>query len=221
MSLRTNLWKPPHWRRCRTTDTVDHWCGPHCRRRITTDTLDIRNRGPYWQSEARIGEAAVPGPPASGIDDPDCEPFDEYEEVEAASQSWSDGPETLPSVKVIAVAEQETPSESHCLVGAEISEDISVQARDASASHQPSAGAMRTDTHGWGMASHGIWVSPFDRDATSPDLSAGPARAAHVGLSDFVSATKFLGARVGAAFRTGDRGLGYYPDVRLVHCSGV
>ena len=33
----------------------------------------------------------------------------------------------------------------------------------------------------------------------------------------FVPATKFLGARIGAAFKTGDRGLGYYPDVRMAH----
>ena len=60
---------------------------------ITTDTLDLRHDGPYWQSEARIGEAAVPGPPQGGIDDPDCEPLEEYEELEAALHSMGDGPE--------------------------------------------------------------------------------------------------------------------------------
>ena len=57
--------------------------------------------GSYWQSDARIGEAAVPGPPQSGLDDPDGEPLEEYEELgEAPCSTCNDrGPEPPGSIE--------------------------------------------------------------------------------------------------------------------------
>ena len=83
-----------------------------------------------------------------------------------------DGPETSASMEVISEEKQEAPSESHFLMSVKVNENKSVHAHDASASRQPSAGVMRTDTHGWRMASHGSWESPFERDATLPDPSS-------------------------------------------------
>ena len=112
---------------------------------LTTDTLDLRHDGPYWQSEARIGEAAVPGPPQGGLDDPDCEPLEEYEELEAAPHSMCDGPEASVNQEKISEGNEEVPIETHFWMKLEVSENESVHAPDAFALHQPVARVMRTE----------------------------------------------------------------------------
>ena len=96
---------------------------------------------------------------------------------------------------MISDDKQEAPSESHFLMSVKVSENKSVHAHDATASRQPGAGVMRTEL-------------PSERNATPPDLTSDDAHAATLGQSDFVPATKFLGARHGAVFKIGARGLG-------------
>ena len=177
----------------RCSDPGCCWKGSYLRRRCRPSD---GSAGPYWQSEARIGEAAVPGPPLSTIDDPDGDCLDE---------ECFDLPGLMSSNDEGGVDEPE-PSRPRA------------QGDRPGLAHEWS---VLLELVGSSEESGLDEPEPPRRRMQLPEQGSRPARktkkAARTNCGEFClsckkSCVKFAGARPGFAFKTGMSGVGYYPD---------
>ena len=177
----------------RCSDPGCCWKGSYLRRRCRPSD---GSAGPYWQSEARIGEAAVPGPPLSTIDDPDGDCLDE---------ECFDLPGQMSSNDEGGVDEPE-PSRPRA------------QGDRPGLAHEWS---VLPELVGSSEESGLDEPEPPRRRMQLPEQGSRPARktkkAARTNCGEFClsckeSCVKFAGARPGFAFKTGMSGVGYYPD---------